>query len=472
MPTRLRPFVWIGFLTLLIWSLSAPRGTALAGEVAGLDYFKQAKINWRAYEGQRISLGLLKHLYTESLVPLLPQFEALTGIKLDYLILPELEYNAKLATDLSNQRGEFNVVMSGPMRNWAFVTGDWIVPLDPFLNNPKLTDRAWYKLEDFYPGLIAANRWDGTIGGGTGEGSLWTIPAMVESYILAYRKDILDRYKIKVPTSYEELAEAARLVKKHAGIDGIVARGAPNFSSINTSYLSGVKSYTDGKWAELDGKMHAHLNDPRAVKFTQMYVDMLRESGPANWVTMVWYDAMEYFTAGQAGMIPDCDFFAANFENPTKSKVAGKVGYALLPSGPAGKTYSGLWTWGLGMSKTTRNKEAAWLFIQWATSPQTLLNATVEFRNYNPTRASVMNDPRVQKMIGGWGNGIYVETVQKNFETARVGWIPQPERARVGDIWMRALHEIYFKRMSPEAALERANGEVDKLFTDLGLRKP
>jgi multiple sugar transport system substrate-binding protein len=219
--------VWIGFLTLLIWSLSAPRGTALAGEVAGLDYFKQAKINWRAYEGQRISLGLLKHLYTESLVPLLLQFEALTGMKVDYLILPELEYNAKLATDLSNQRGEFNVVMSGPMRNWAFVTGDWIVPLDPFLNDPKLTDRAWYKLEDFYPGLIAANRWDGTIGGGTGEGSLWTIPAMVESYILAYRKDILDRYKIKVPTSYEELAEAARLVKKHAGIDGIDARGNP-----------------------------------------------------------------------------------------------------------------------------------------------------------------------------------------------------------------------------------------------------
>ena len=123
-----RSFLWVGLLVLLAWSILMPLGTALAEEVAGLDYFKQAKINWRAYEGQKISLGLNKHLYTESLLPLLPQFEALTGIKVDYLILPEAEYNTKVVADLSNQRGEFNVIMAGPMRNWGYVAGDWIVP--------------------------------------------------------------------------------------------------------------------------------------------------------------------------------------------------------------------------------------------------------------------------------------------------------------------------------------------------------
>ena len=50
--------------------------------------------------------------------------------------------------------------------------------------------------------------------------------------------------------------------------------------------------------------------------------------------------------------------------------------------------------------------------------------------------------------------------------------MPQPEQSRVGDIWARALHEIYFKRMTPEAAIKRANDEVNKLFTEIGLRKP
>ena len=62
---------------------------------------------------------------------------------------------------------------------------------------------------------------------------------------------------------------------------------------------------------------------------------MLRESGPANWANMTWYDGMETFAAGLAGMYPDCDFFAATYEDPKKSKIAGKVGYALLPAGPA-----------------------------------------------------------------------------------------------------------------------------------------
>ena len=466
-----RLFAWVTLCCLpaVMW-LQA--GESRAAEVGGLEYFRQAKINWRAYEGQKIFVGLNKHPYTESLLPMLPQFEALTGIKVDYLILPEMEYNTKVVADLSNQRGEFNVIMAGPMRNWQYATAGWIVSLDAFLANPKLTDPSWYRLDDFFPALIAANRWNGKVGGGTGEGELWSIPIMEESYVIPYRKDLFDQYKIKVPTTYEEMAEAARLVKKHAGIDGIVANGAANVSSIATAYLSTVKSYTDGKWAELDEKMHAHLDDPRVVKITQLYVDMMRESGPANWATFNWYDALEHFASGQAGMHPGCEFFAAMYEDPKRSKIAGKVGYTLLPPGPAGKTYAALWTWALGMSKTTQHKEAAWYFIQWATSQPFLLNATVEFGNYNPSRMSVMNHPQVQKTIAKWGDGTYVKTVQDNLKTARVGWVPQPERTRVGDIWIRALHEMYFKRMTPEAAMKRANDEVDKIMTEAGLRKP
>jgi ABC-type glycerol-3-phosphate transport system substrate-binding protein len=261
------------------------------------------------------------------------------------------------------------------------------------------------------------------------------------------------------------------LVKKNAGIDGLVSRGTPNFPTIATGYLSGIKSYTDGKWAELDEKLNAQFQDPRAVKFSQIWTDMLRESGPADWANLTWYDGMERFAAGQAGMYPDCDFFAATYEDPRKSKVAGKVGYALMPHGPAGNTYSGLFTWSLGMSSATKNKGAAWLFIQWATSPRTLLNATVEYQNYNPTRISVMNDPRTQKVMGGWGNGTYMKVAQENLKTARIAWVPEPERPRLGDIWARALQEMYFKRLTPEEAMKRATDEVNKIFTEIGLRK-
>lgn len=436
-----------------------------------LEYYHQAKINWRQAEGQSLTIGLNKHPFTELLLPLIPEFRSLTGISVDYLILPEAEYFTKLVADLSQQRGEFSVIMTGPMRNWEYVPPNWIVPLDDFLNNPKLTDRSWYKIEDFYPALIAANRWNGKIGGGVGEGPLYSIPVLEESYILAYRKDIFDQYNIKVPTTIEEMADAARLVKKNAGIPGIVARGTPSAASMGTGFISGLKSYSDGQWSELDDKLNADFQDPRSVKFTEVWVGMVRDSGPPNWANMQWYDALEAFTAGQAGMIADCDFFAAGYEDPTKSKVAGKVGYALIPAGPSGKTYAGLWTWALGINNATKNKVAAWLFVQWATAQRTLLNATLGYRNYNPARTSVTDDPRVQKVMGAWGGGSYVKTVVKNLETARVAWVPSLARTRIADMWARALQEIYFQRASPADALKKVSVAADEVLQEAGIKQ-
>ena len=454
--------------------LSAPfavggKRTALAQNNDALSYYHQAKIDWRQAAGKSLTIAMNKHPFTESLLPLISQFKDLTGIAVDYLILPKDQYFPRLAADLSSQQGQFPVIMTGPMRNWEFVSADWIVPLDDFLTNPKLTDPSWYKIEDFYPALIAANRWDGKIGGGVGKGSLYSIPVMEESYILAYRKDIFDQYHIEVPTTFEGMAEAARQVRKNAGIAGIVARGTPTIASLGTGFLSGLKSYTNDQWSELTDKMQADLADPRSVKYTEMWVDMIRESGPPNWASMQWYDAKDAFASGQAGMIADCDFFAAGYEDPATSKIAGKVGYALLPAGSEGKTYSGLWTWALGVNKAAKDKNAAWLFVQWATSPRTLLEATVSHRNYNPSRTSIAKDPRVQKAMGSWGNGTYVKIVEKNLETARVAWVPEPLRARLGDTWARALHAIYFKRMTAADALKHANLEVDQAFKEAGI---
>jgi multiple sugar transport system substrate-binding protein len=471
MRSQARLGAWVGMLVLLGWMLSMPPDRALAGEAAGLAYFKQAKINWRAYEGQKLTISLNRHPFTESLLPLIGDFENLTGIKVEYLLLPEPEYFSRLAVDLSQQRGEFPVILTGPMRNWQYAGPGWLLPLDGFLNDPKLTDRTWYKPEDFFPGMIAANRWNLKNGGGVGEGSLWAIPVLGESSILAYRKDLFDQYKIKVPTSLEEMVEAARQVKQNAGISGIAARGIPTAATVATGFISGIKSYGDGKWNELDEHLNPAFHDPRSVKFTQMWVDMVRESGPSDWANKTGHDAMESFAAGQAGMIADADLFAATYEDPKRSKVAGKVGYALIPAGPAGKTYAALWTWGLGISKAAKNKEAAWLFLQWATAPRTLLNATVEYRSYNPSRVSVMGSAAVQRIMGSWGDGQYMKTVLENLKTARVGWVPTPERTRLGDIWARALHEIYFKQASAEESLKRASAEAEKVLVEAGLKK-
>ena len=117
-----------------------------------------------------------------------------------------------------------------------------------------------------------------------------------------------------------------------------------------------------------DGTLKCVINQDPLVEATQIWVDMILEAGPPGWTSITWYDGKELFASGQYGMYPDCDFFAASYENPETSMVAGKVGYTTSAMKPGGEPASAIWTWALAMSAASQNKEAAWYLIQYATN--------------------------------------------------------------------------------------------------------
>jgi multiple sugar transport system substrate-binding protein len=81
-------------------------------------------------------------------------------------------------------------------------------------------------------------------------------------------------------------------------------------------------------------------------------------------------EAWDSFMQGKAAMMVEASASASEVENPDKSVVAGKVGYAPLPAGPAG-AYSGVWGWGFSMTAKSEKKDAAWAFITYMTGEAT-----------------------------------------------------------------------------------------------------
>ena len=59
--------------------------------------------------------------------------------------------------------------------------------------------------------------------------------------------------------------------------------------------------------------------------------------------------------------------FATPLEDPTKSKIVGKVGYGVTPKGPKAQ-HSAIFADGIGIAQASKKKGAAWLYIQWATN--------------------------------------------------------------------------------------------------------
>ena len=60
---------------------------------------------------------------------------------------------------------------------------------------------------------------------------------------------------------------------------------------------------------------------------------------------------------GKAAMIYDANVFKSLYENPKESKVAGKVGYAVIPAGPAGSVPH-VSNWSLSINKNSDRPSA------------------------------------------------------------------------------------------------------------------
>jgi len=73
---------------------------------------------------------------------------------------------------------------------------------------------------------------------------------------------------------------------------------------------------------------------------------------------------------GDVAMLVEATAAGPEMEDPAKSSVAGKLGYAILPAGPAG-AYTGVWGWAYGINAASEKQDLAWDVITWLTSRYT-----------------------------------------------------------------------------------------------------
>jgi len=59
--------------------------------------------------------------------------------------------------------------------------------------------------------------------------------------------------------------------------------------------------------------------------------------------------------------------FAQPLEDPTKSRIVGKVGYGVMPAGPKAQV-SALFGDGEGISTFSKKKGPSWFYLQWASN--------------------------------------------------------------------------------------------------------
>lgn len=412
---------------------------------------------WRNFEGKNLNLLMSEHPLSAAIKSHLSDFETKTGIKVSLETLSESDYMVKILTELQSGSGAYDVFMTSQPMNYQYAAAGWIEDLQPWVDNAKHTAPE-YDIDDFFPALLSAERWDKTNFGGAGQGGLWAIPANEEGYALFYRKDILEANNVAVPQTIDDLIAAAKKLNgiefDGKSISGFVSRGDKTYPTLNPfstfAGAYGVKDISNGK---------ATVNSAEGIEATSKWVELMK-TAPKAASTYTWYEAQQDFLAGTSAFYIDADHMAPDFEKEG-SAIAGKVGYALPPEGPKGRS-SSMWLWSLGMNAASKNKGASWQFMQWATSKE-LLTTAIAAGNMNPTRMSVANSPEMAKATASWGdyNKTWTEILSKH---ASWPYSPSASWTNAGDIWATAIQSAILGQSSVEDALNDAAKKIDAVI--------
>jgi ABC-type glycerol-3-phosphate transport system substrate-binding protein len=421
--------------------------------------YRSAKVNWKQVEGESISVAVIPASYFDNLLGLLPQFEALTGVKVRAEKVPPGQIRQKAMLDLSSRTTTYATHAADPMYYPLYVANKWVEPLDKYLNDATLTDAAWYNYNDILKAWRDADSVDGKPYG---------IPYDGEVTVQVYRKDLYDAKGLHPANTYDQLLSNAKALHDPANrVYGLALRGFSGAGQNMYIYPSIFRGF-GGEWFK--GK-DIVVNSPEAVNALNWYVNALSAYAPPAVRNWNWPDIADAFSQGTVATYIDAHSSAAVLMNPEKSKVIGKVGFARWPRGPNGKRVTSIWNWGfpINAALTEKQKKATWLFIQWATSAETQARTSWKFagpaKRSGLNRLSAWKSAEFSQAVGAAGPNFIAAALESLEQDTDVEWRPRvPQWPAIGETMATAIQSALVGQKKPKEALDEAQARIQQIL--------
>ena len=425
-----------------------------------LGAYQSAKINWRQAEGQTVRAAVIPASYFDNLIALAPEFEALTGIKVVFDKVPPGQIRQKAVLDLSSKTGNISTHAGDPMYLPLYAANKWTDPLENYLNDPKLTDKAWFKYDDIFEAWRKADMVDGKTYG---------IPYDGEMTIQTYRKDLYDAKGLKPAETLDQIVSNAKaLHDPDKRMWGFCLRGMPGAGQNMYIYPSLLGAF-GGKWFDAGGKIK--VNSPEAVAALEWYVTQNNAFAPKAAQNWNWPDIADAFAQGTIASFIDGHSAATVIANPERSKVMGKIGFARWPKGPSGRRVSSIWNWAMPINSALPEKarQATWLFIQWAASEETQARTSFKFKGpgkrYGVNRLSMWKTGPYSKTIGDAGSNFLEASLDSLAQDTDVEWRPRVAQwPAIGETMAKIVQSALVGQVKSQQALDDAQIQVERIM--------
>lgn len=280
---------------------------------------------------------------------LLQQFENETGIHVRMDAIDYFQLHQKQTLNLSGKTGAYDLIFAQEVWLPDYATSGYLLPLDDFVKDESLGGKD-FDFQDFNPNLIKID----TIGG-----KLYGLPAFVQTPLMVYNKELLQKAGVQPPKTWEETLAVAKAL--HDKGKGIALPAKQGLAAVDV-WIALARS-NNGNYFGQDGKLD--LVTPANIETVNYWKDLVAVSmrGSTNWHFDEVNKALQF---GEAPIGITISGLCGALEDEQQSKVAGKLGYAALPYKIRPFGTLSVWSW--CVAADSRHPKEAYRLAAWLTS--------------------------------------------------------------------------------------------------------
>jgi multiple sugar transport system substrate-binding protein len=295
-----------------------------------------------------------------------------------------------------------------------------------------------------------------TIDSATYFDKVYAYPWRSNGGLLFYRKDLLDKYSLQVPTTFDEMKAACDKITAGENNAKLACYAGQHnkYEGLTVNFDEAVHG-AGGVIVGEDGK--PNVATPEATKGLQTLADWFKNGEiPKSAITWTEEEGRTAFQGGELIFHRNWPYvYASANKTDGSSKVAGKFDAAPLP----GITQPGVSSLGgsnLGIAKNAENKGTAADFLKFLAAPEQQKSDTLATGNA-PVLESVYSDPAVLKKYP------FFPTLLKSIQTAK----PRPKAVQYGDVTLAIQDAAYGAQQgqtAPDAALQSLQSKLQTLI--------
>lgn len=365
------------------------------------------------FDGVTVNIMTQTGAIQEPLQRRAPEFEKLTGAKINVIAVPFSDLYQKVLTDWASGTNSVDAAVFAPQWMVDYVAGGYLEDIGGRVAKDKAI--AWDDIAPFFRDFSSS------YGGKT-----YLVPFDGDFHMLYYRTDIFEKAGLKPPTTWDEYLEAAKKLngmevdgQKVYGSCIAKKRNAQSYWFVTDVVGSMTQSKGTSQGTFFNTKDMAPLVDNEAFRKALTFLKESGKYGPPDELNMDVSDTRPLFTSGKCALNLDWGDVGVLAIDPATSKVIDKTGATIMPGSKqvlnwdTGKLEAcsketcpnaidgvnhapyaafGGWSGGINVKAQDKVKDAAYAFFSYMSAPaQSNVDVTIGKTGFNAYRTSQLS---------------------------------------------------------------------------------